>query len=154
MKIPRFEQKTKGGKEKMDVTTVEEVGDISNLKPVDRGGTDLEQFEGQKVKIESVTRLVVPSKFTESGNQEVLKVQSVPVTVVEDSEGNKIEIRASELFNLVDSTSWSTKGKLQKFLDKQRVSHPKDLPGTWATIRLREKAREDGTTQTFLGFVI
>lgn len=142
---------------------------IDELEEFDAGGVDLEQFEGQKVEIETVEVVTVKTPWSvdgqlmekdEEGNQktrdtEVLKVSSATVTTVNDRDGNEVEIRASELFNLVEKEgkwgySKSPKAKIQKFMSKQKVSTPLELIATKALIRTRENKKGD----TFLGFVV
>ena len=142
---------------------------IDELEEFDAGGVDLEQFEGQKVEIEKVEVVTVKTPWSvdgqmmekdEEGNQKtrdtnVLKVSSSPVTTINDKDGNEVDIRASDLFNLVEKDgvwgySKSPKSKIQKFMKKQKVSTPVELIATKALIRTRQNKRGD----TFLGFVI
>lgn len=103
---------------------------------------DVAEFEGNKSNIGEVKELEVPSQFKKRGMQWVLRVATEPI------ETEKGDIAASELFNLKEEKNkpigWSTQGKLQKFLDRQKVTHPKDLAGTQVTLRARDN---------FLGFI-
>lgn len=146
--------KKQNGEVKQKMEEQKDVTKVEDLKAVESEGIDLSKFEGQKAVIEKVEVMKLQSKFAESGMQDVVKVSSIPITTFKDSEGKDIEIRATELFNLTDSKSWSKKGKLQNFLDKQKVDHPSKLKATTITIRLRPKKNEDGTIQNFLGFVL
>jgi hypothetical protein len=144
----------------MEVIEMEKT-DVKGLKPIESKGIDLSQFEGQRVKIESVEVIEVPTKFGNSGNgeSEVLKVQSVPVANIQDRDGNDIPVRASELFNLGHNADgelgWPTgpKGKLAGFLKRLGVGHPSQLVGKQVAVRIRAKKGTDGTTREFLGFI-
>lgn len=133
--------------------------EVAKLKEVKVGGTDLTEFEGKRAKIEILSVIEVPSQYTETGKMHCLKVQTDAVTQFE-RDGENVDIRASELFNLKDDDkgNWgfssSPKSKLQKFMRKQGVKQPDSLKGTQVTIRVRQKTNDDGTTTDFLGFVL
>ena len=130
---------------------------LDSLEPMESESLDLSPFEGKRVTIEKAEVIEVSSQFSETGRQKVLRVESEPVTTVETAEGKK-EIRASELFNLIEKdgkVGWSKdeRGKLQKFLAKMKATKPTELVGKEAVVRLRSKKNDFGES-TFLGFVI
>ena len=133
---------------------------LNELKPVESSGIDLKELEGTKSNIEQIIVEKVPSTYSKDGKQLVLKLLTKVVTSFDDKEGNKIEVRASELFNLTKdketgSIGWSKhpKADLQKFLKKMNVNHPQELIGKTVTIVPRTKETKDKGTLTFLGFI-
>ena len=137
------------------------MSDVEELKPIESKSVDLKQFEGRCVQIESVQVTTVPSIFSNNGNGEsdVLRVQSEPLETIEDKDGNKVEIRASELFNLTQGENgelgWPTgpNGKLAGFMKKLGVRPPAKLVGKEVVVRIRSKQSTDGMTREFLGFI-
>jgi hypothetical protein len=143
------------------------MADISDLKPIQSGGTDFSELEGKKAKIASAEIIETKSDYDENGKYvkglqrdvKVLRVVTEPVTEIKDKDGNPKQIGASEIFNLKaaadGSIGWSTapKGKLNKLLKKLKVDTPAQLIGKMATIRIRAKENPDGTTSEFLGFL-
>jgi len=141
---------------------------LDQLEPIESKGTDFSEFEGVKSTIAKAEVIEINSYYSEEGKKiqeprkvKALRVESNVITTIDASEGGKIEIRASELFNLISSPKtnrmgWSKnpKAKLNNFLKKLNVSHPKDLVGKMVTIRLRNKENPDGSEQEFLGFVL
>jgi len=131
---------------------------VENLKPIEKQGLDLTEFEGVRVKIEKVNVEHVKSKFNTDGLVPVLKVQTEPITEILMPDSNdKIVVRASELFNLAineNSLGWSTapKGKLNNFLAKMKCTKPQELVGKLVTVRARIVKTESGE-KTFLGFI-
>jgi len=134
--------------------------DVKELKPIEAKGVDLGQFEGQRAKIESVEVTKVRSNFGKDGDGEsdVLKVQSVPLTTIEDRDGKDVALRASELFNLTrdenGALGWPTgpNGKLAGFMKKLGVSHPAEVIGKEVVVGIRRKEGTGGMTREFLGF--
>ncbi len=103
----------------------------------------------------------VPSKFSndDNGESDVLRAQSELPETIEDKDGNEVQIRASELFNLSRGENgelgWPTcpNGKLAGFLRKLGVEHPSEVVGKEVVVRIRRKQGTDGTVRDFLGFV-
>lgn len=101
---------------------------IDDLKATEDRLVNMDKHEGTKKKIEVIETIEVPSSFNERGKQWVLRIATEPLE-------STAEIRASQLFNLKENdegskaVGWSTQGKLQKFLDKMKVKHPKELTG-------------------------
>jgi hypothetical protein len=131
---------------------------ISELKLVESEGVDLTQYEGEKNEIKAVDVVKVPSLYGEDGKKLpvgqareafVLKVSGTPLAKIADT-----DVAPTELFNLKVKdgvvVGWSSKGSLQKFLDKMGVKHPQDLIGKKAIVTLRKSA-SDG--RDYLGFV-
>jgi len=138
---------------------------IEDLKEFEAGqGIDLSEYEGIKSKIDKLEIMDVDSRYDEDGNLfegnltrrvKVLKVSTEPVTKYTTKDDREIEIRASELFNLkFQDGEWgvskSPKSKIQKFLNRQKVSNIMKLKGT--SVLLKSSANKTGNS--FLGFVI
>ena len=133
--------------------------DIKDLKAIKGSGTDLTEFEGARVKIADTAIVEVKSQFIKTGTQKCLKVVTEVVTTVEDKEGKKYDITASELFNLSldkeGSLGWSdsAQGSLNKFLNKMKCKTPSDLFGKLVTVRCYEREDANKGKRTYLGFV-
>ena len=132
---------------------------VNSLRPTESEPLDLSAYEGKRVKLENIEIIEVPTSYSDTGKQKVLRVESEAVTTVKDRTGAEKPVRASELFNLTEDNGrigWSKneKAKLQRFLNKVKVDHPSQLQGKEAIIRLREKTNSDDSKTTFLGFVI
>lgn len=135
-------------------TQVEKVMNLSDLKPVQGGeGVDLEQFDKKEVVIESANIVQVPSKYSETGSQWVLKVSS-PVLVSIGEGEDKYDFRASELFNLTQDKEGKLIGypsaegsNLAKFMADIKAKTPAEIVGKKALIKAFKK--ED---KTFLKF--
>ncbi len=133
---------------------------VEDLKPLASKAIDLSQYEGRRVRIESVEVVRLPSKYsaTEDGETDVLRVQTVPLRTIQDREGNDAKLRASELFNLNRDTDgtlgWPTgpKSKLAGFLRLTDSSAPSELPEKEVTVRVRRRRGTDGESREFLGF--
>lgn len=131
---------------------------VDDLIPTENKGIDLTPFEGKRVRIAKAEVTEVPSKYSPTGREKVLRVESDPVTTITDGEGNEKPICASELFSLTmedGKLGWSIdpRAKLQNFLNKMKVGKPSELVGKETVVRLRTKKNEFGET-TFLGFVV
>lgn len=114
---------------------------LSEVKPVEGGPSiDLEKFDKKPVKIEGAQVIQVPSKFTpkigdteEHQKQWALKVRSIVLETIGEGE-DKIEFRASELFNLIQDkegklTGYPTgeKANLMKFLKDLKIPEPEKI---------------------------
>lgn len=136
-----------------------------DLKEFEAGqGLDLSEFEGIKTKIAGMEIMDVDSKYDEDGNLfsgdmtrkvKVLKVFTEPITTYTNKEGQDTDIRASELFNLkFQDGEWgvskSSKSKIQKFLQRQKVDKITKLKGT--NVLIKSVMNKSGNS--FLGFVI
>lgn len=138
----------------MENQNVEKVMDLDKLEGVEGGeSVDLEQFDKKEVEIESVTIVQVPSEYTETKKQWVLKVQSVILTSIGEGE-NKVDFRASELFNLIQDKEGKLIGfpkaegsNLAKFMKDLKVSKPSELKGKKALVKSYEKGN-----RTYLKF--
>jgi len=137
-------------------------GFLESLTPVDpaRRGVNLAEFEGKKFKLEDAEEMP-EMEFTDNrtGQKRTVKnlrVRSEVVTHLEKTDGTKVPVRATELFPLKlkadGSWGWSTheKGKLKRFMDKQKVSDPKQLFDGEHTILIRMREGSDGNS--YLGF--
>ena len=126
-----------------------------------KGGVDLKEFEGQRVKIVKVMLIDSISSYDEAGVYKEglkravkkLKVITEPITKINTKDG-EIEIRASELFGLKQKDGkWgisdSPKASIQKLLKRQKATNIQQLVGTTVIIKAVES--EDG--KVFLGFV-
>jgi len=112
------------------------------MKPIEKVSIDLTPYEGKKAKIEKVEVVEVKSVWVD-GKQvpkekavdtKCLKVSTEKLSEIE-VKGEKKELRASELFNLVqdDEDNWgfstNEKAKLNIFMKKMKVTHPEKLIG-------------------------
>ncbi|MHA1880869.1 MAG: hypothetical protein ACTSYG_10785 [Candidatus Heimdallarchaeota archaeon] len=150
---------------------------LSEIKGIESEGIDLNKWHKKQTKIENVEVVQVPSTFTakdEKGEylkQWVLKVYSEVLESIGEDE-NKIEFRASELFNLVQDKDGNLKGfpknersNLMKFckdlrIDTNQIENLQQLvdaiKGKEATIKSYDKDFEaDGktSTRTYLKFL-
>lgn len=142
---------------------------LNDIKPVEQSGLDLWQFDKKEIEIESAEVTQVKSQFvdTKEKQQWVLKVFSKPVISIGEGD-DKIEFRASELFNLVQDAEGKLKGfptsdgsSLMKFLKDIRVENAdkakslKDIVDVMvskkALIKCYDKIK-DGKKSTFLKF--
>ncbi|KKN69630.1 hypothetical protein LCGC14_0439330 [marine sediment metagenome] len=139
--------------------------DPSSLPEVESQRKDLTDYEKHrlnKAKIESMEIIRIPSKYAkaEDGMVHVLRVigEVVEVVEVEDNEKNitKIEIRPTELFNLIEDENGdlegypkaedSNWGKLKKAVGG--ITNPKEIIGKELPMKIVESK---GTK--FLGFM-
>lgn len=150
---------------------------LSEIKGIESEGIDLEKWHKKNVVIENIEVTQVPSTFTpkdEKGEhlqQWVLKVSSKVLETIGESE-DKIEFRASELFNLIQDKNGKLIGfpkneraKIVKFCKDLKISIDKiedlqqlvdEIKDKSATIKAYEKEFEiDGKTfaRTYLKFL-
>jgi len=91
--------------------------DLTSIKGVKSEGVNLEKFHKQNTKVENVIVEQVPSQYTplvegsekEHQKQWVLKVSSCVLETLGEGE-DKIEFRASELFNLMQDKKGNLTG--------------------------------------------
>ena len=128
-------------------TQVEKVMDISQLKPVKGGeSVDLEQFDKKETKIEFLDIVQVKSQYLpEVINQWVLKASSEIITSIGEAE-DKIDFRASELFNLSQDKEGKLIGypesedsNLARFMKDLKVKTPTEIVGKKVLIKSFEK---------------
>ena len=131
----------------------QKVIDLDKLEGVEGTSVDLEQFDKKEVEIEKAEVVQVPSEYTETKKQWVLKVSSVVLTTIGEGD-DKIDFRASELFNLVQDKDGNLKGypeaegsNLAKFMKDLKVKKPSELIGKKALIKAYEKSN-----RTYLKF--
>jgi len=139
--------------------------DLDQIPDVQGGkGVDLSEFTGTKKKVENITVLDIETPFDESGNYndkvkrkvKILKVFTEPVTDIVNKEGEKVPVRASELFNMkqTEDGKWgistNDKAKIRKFMKRQKVNRLSDLKGT--TVIIKDYTDKKGNT--YLGFVV
>jgi hypothetical protein len=159
----------KGGFTIMDNQT-----DLDKIGPVQSAGVDLAKYDKQTTTIEKAEVTQLPSQFTPliPGTQQhymqwVLKVSSVVLESIREGE-DKIEFRATEVFNLIQDEKGNLKGyptgegaKLMKFLKDLKVPNLDQLKslkevieavkGKTCVIKAEAKER-DGRTNTYLRF--
>ena len=126
-------------------TPVEKVIDLKDLKPVKSEGVDLEQFDKKETELERVSIIQVKSDYSPTKKQWVLKVESKVLTEIGEDE-NKIQFRASELFNLTQDKEGILIGfpdnegsNLYKFLKDIKAKTPTDIVGKSALIKSYDK---------------
>jgi hypothetical protein len=150
--------------------------DLGNVGPVQSSSVDLVKYDKQVTVIEKSEITQLPSQFTAvvPGTnpplhymQWILRVSSVVLESIREGE-DKIEFRASEIFNLTQNdqgklTGFPTteKSKLMKFLKDLKIPEPekfqklKDIQeaikGKKAVIKAETKEK-DGRTNTYLRF--
>lgn len=87
---------------------------------------DLKPYVGRKVKIEEVTE-----HKGEFGYYIIVHTEAVDT--IENASGEKIQIKASQLFGLKENAEgkigWTPQMKLGKHLKKMKAKHYKDLVG-------------------------
>ena len=151
-----------------------ETQDLDKIGPVQSAGVDLAKYDKQVTTIEKAEATQLPSQFTPliAGTQQhymqwVLKVSSVVLESIREGE-DKIEFRATEVFNLIQNEKGELKGfptgegaKLMKFLKDLKVPSPEHLKslneviaavkGKQCVIKTETKER-DGRTNTYLRF--
>lgn len=126
---------------------------LDELKPIKSEGLDLSQYHNKQVRIEKAEVLQVPSSFTpfKKGSatehilQWVLKVQSEVVASIGEGD-ERIDFRASEIFNLVQDDEGNLKGypeneqsNIMKFMKDIRANSPHEIVGKTATIKAYDK---------------
>lgn len=148
--------------------------DLDKIGPVQSAGVDLVKYDKQVTTIEKAEVTQLPSQFTAliPGTQQhmmqwVLKVSSVVLESIREGE-DKIEFRATEVFNLIQNDKGELKGfptgegaKLMKFLKDLKIPTPEHLKsltevinavkGKQCVIKAETKER-DGRTNTYLRF--
>jgi hypothetical protein len=129
---------------------VEKVMKLTDLKPVQGGSesVDLEQFDKKEVEIEYVEIQQVPSQYTETKTAWVLLVKSKVLATIGDGE-DKIEFRASELFNLMQDKEGNLLGypeaegsNLAKFMKDIKAKSPAEIVGKKALIKSYPKGEK------------
>jgi len=149
--------------------------DLSKIKPVEGGiSVDLEKYHKKDTKIDLVQVIQVPSNYTElipnteqHYMQWVLKVSGEILETIGEGE-DKIEFRASELFNLVQNnkgelTGFPTgeKANLMIFMKDLGIESPEKLESLQKVKEaLKEKSaqitsykkEQNGKTKTYLKF--
>lgn len=120
---------------------------LDKLEGVEGGeSVDLEQFDKKEVEIEKAEIVKVKSDYTDCKTQWVLKVSSVVLVSINEGE-DKIDFRASELFNLIQDKEGKLIGypvaegsNLAKFFKDLKISKPTELIGKKALIKAYDKA--------------
>lgn len=163
----------KGGIDKMENQSQ---SDLENVGPVQSAGVDTAKYDKQVTTIEKCEIIQLPSTFTAvvPGTQPpvhylqyVLKVSSVVLESIREGE-DKIEFRASELFNLTQDAQGKLIGfptgegaKLMKFAKDLKIPEPEKfktlkelieaIKGKKTVIKADTKTK-DGRTNTYLRF--
>jgi hypothetical protein len=147
--------------------------DFSKIGPIQGSGVDLTKYDKQTTTIEKAEVIQMSSKFTPliPGTQVhymqyVLKVSSVVLESIREGE-DKIEFRASELFNLTQDSKGVLIGfptseahKLMRFVKDLKIANPQSmnlqqlmdaLKGKQVLIK-SESVEKDGKMNTYLRF--
>jgi len=151
-----------------------ETQDLDKIGPVQSSTVDLIKYDKTVTTIEKAETTQLPSQFTTviPGTQQhymqwVLKVSSVVLESIREGE-DKIEFRASEVFNLIQDDKGNLTGfptgegaKLMKFMKDLKIPSPEKLQslkqvitaiiGKTTVIKSETKERE-GRTNTYLRF--
>ena len=124
-----------------DKVETKKVMDVGDLEGVEGTSVDLEQFDKKEVELEKAEIIQVPSEYTETKKQWVLKVASVVLVSLGEGD-DKIDFRASELFNLVQDKEGKLKGypeaegsNLYKFMKDLKAEKPNELIGKKALVK-------------------
>ena len=132
------------------IVQVEKAISLNDLKPVQGGGesVDLEKFDKKEVEIESAKIEQVPSQYSETKTQWVLLVKSKVLATIGEGE-EKIEFRASELFNLMQDKEGKLLGypeaegsNLCKFMKDIKAKNPAEIIGKKALIKSYPKGEK------------
>lgn len=103
-----------------------------DIKEVKMPKLDLEQYVGRKAKIESVD--IYQGEFGL-----YVKMETSTIDVLKNQD--KSEIKARRIFGLVtddnNSVGWTKDGKLGLFLDKKKISEPKEMIGREVVIQIQ-----------------
>lgn len=126
--------------------TFQPVGNIDDIKVVESTPLfDARQFDGAKVKIESVVQSVVDSHYIDgvyNANKTikspVIEVETEPVTTIKTIDGEK-QVKVKQRFSLQEVNgqvviSKNPKAKLWKFMRKMGVEKPSELKGKTVTL--------------------
>ena len=143
-------------------------GGVEDLELYEVGqGIDVSEYEGQKAVIENVEVIEVNTPYNpatgafEEGSKyksRKLRVTTKPVTEIEGKDGKKVQIRASELFNLKFKdgkfgVSTSPRSDINKLLTKLKlpigVEGIKRLPGKSVVMKVVTNKK----AQQWLGFI-
>jgi len=147
---------------------------FSDIKPIKGINIDLEQYDKKEVVIGQLEVTQVPSEFTSliEGTEQhhmqwILKVSSEVLETIGEGE-DKIEFRASELFNLIQNDKGQLEGfptgkssNLMKFMNDLKIEKPeemKDLQEVIDSIKGKKtlvktyKKEQNGKTKTYLKF--
>lgn len=171
MKIYNYQEK--GGVKMMEQ---KELDDLENVGPVASSGVDLQKYDKEITIIEKCEIMQLTSQYTEvipnsqppvHYMQWILKVSSVPLESIREGI-DKIDFRASELFNLTQDSKGKLIGfptgegaKLMKFMKDLKIQNPEQfktlkeviaaIKGKKAVIKAVSKIK-DGRTNTYLSF--
>jgi hypothetical protein len=140
-----------------------QVEDIPVFEP-EQQGTDLKEFEGNKVNIASISVVDSTSSYGADGRllapeaprTQVKKIRVVTTVVTQlvKADGTNVDIKASELFGMSNKDGmWGIssheKAGIQKLMKRQKVTKLPELVGTQVTV----KATENSNGKVFLGFI-
>lgn len=143
--------------------------DIKNLEPLKsldgESFFDYDKYHMQNTEIEKVA--ITESNVGYVNNKRVeldeprpqLLVESKILETKKDKDGEDIELRAREWFNLIKKSDgqicWSTheKAKLNKFLSSMRVKAPAGLVGKKVIVKVESKEDSEGNKKQYLRFV-
>lgn len=142
---------------------------LDEIEPIESQSVDFWQFNNKEIEIENAIVSQVPSKFVDNEQklQWVLKVSSKPIVSIGDGD-DRVDFRASELFNLVQDDKGNLMGfptgdssNLMKFLKDVRVTNPEKLKslkevvnsivGKKGFIKCQDKVK-DGKKLTYFRF--
>ena len=117
---------------------------VKQLEKIKTKPSLLDEYVGQIARIETIEE--EPLVFeTQYGTKYAIRILTETITTLETKEGEVVEIKASEIFNLAQKEngelgySEHPDSKLQKFMNKQKVKNPVDLIGTRVKLKMRSK---------------
>lgn len=155
----------------VDVIKPEELGsediNLADVKPLESQGIDFNKYDKKEVVLDDAIVMKVKSQYNEVGYHWVLKIQSEVLETYGEGE-DKIEFRASELFNLIQDKEGKLIGfptgdasNLVKFLkdigikDMDKFENLKEIieivKGKKALVKAYDRDYQ-GNTRTYLKF--
>ena len=149
----------------MNEVNITEQVNLDEIKPIETISIDLKKHDKKEVLLERADVLKVKSNYSKTGFQWVLKISSEVVETLGEND-DKVEFRATELFNLIQDENGNLTGfptgnstNLYKFAKDIgvdiNVKHLGEfivsIHGKKALIKAYEKESE-GKTKTYLKF--
>jgi len=132
----------------------QKIMDLNELKGIEGGDSiDLETHDKKEAKIEKAEIVQVKSDYADCKTQWVLKVSSEVLDTLREGD-DKIEFRASELFNLIQDKEGKLVGypeaegsNLAKFMADLKIKKPNELIGQKVLLKSYKKGE-----RTYLKF--
>ena len=120
---------------------------------------DLTPYKGREAQIANLEFIEdFPSNYDSSGTAPVLRVSTGVVDTVEGNDGQKIELRASRIFNLCrreeGGFGWKENSALAEFLANNKLKSPAEMEGMNVVLTIRTKKSKDKKfSRQYLDFI-